>query len=246
MKPILVLALLAGVMLVIILLQARWAASADAADEEPDEPDDDDRVRHHLDRLGAADPAAVREATNRLLALGPRVIPALCDHLRSLDDAAEAAARSRQGLIEEVVASFGLRAVAPLAHSLRRVVFPSPMVAAALRIARRVGEAALPAFLAALDEENCAALGLILHRCPGLPVPHLVRAGPTLSPGRLRLLLQVFGGALEHYPEAGPQLWTTCPPAARRVLVAFYVGWPSPSAKRSAATKISSARSNST
>ncbi len=225
---LLVLALVTVLALIFVHVLLRWATPPDVEDDSEEEDPDLRQVRRHLAALATDDPQAVREAGNRLLSLGPRVIPALYDHLRSLGESASEEERARQGLVEEAVASFGLRAAVPLARSLRRVVFPSRMVPCALRVARKLGEPAIPALVGALDDENCAALGLVLHRCPGMPAPHGTAVLATLAGARLERCLRVFAGVLEQEPEAVGALYATAGAPQRRGLVSFYLRWPAP------------------
>lgn len=231
MNPIVTIVLLAFLVAGVIWLQGRWAE--DDADEGPDDEPragTEQRVERELRRLASPDPSEVREASNRLLSLGPGVIPALCARLRAGDDALDAGEdpRNHQALVEDLVASFGLHAATPLARSLRRVVFPSPMIGAATRISLRIGTAALGPLISAMGTENVAGLGLVLHRCPGVPEPHVLRSLARLDPDHAHRVLQVFAGALERHPGPVVGLFDGGATSLRRSMVGFFGGWPTP------------------
>ena len=76
--------------------------------------------------------------------------------------------------------------------------------------------------------ENVAGLGLVLHRCPGMPEPHVLRRLRDLDPGQTHRTLQVFGGALERHPGPVIGLFDGAGAALRRSMVGFFGGWPTP------------------
>lgn len=231
MNSVVTIVLLTLLVVGVIWLQARWAEEDGGNDDDPRRrPNGDAKVEREVRRLASPDPDEVREASNRLLSLGPGVIPALCARLRAGDDAEDAGddPRNHQALVEDLVASFGLHAATPLARSLRRVVFPSPMVGAAIRIILRVGSPAIDPLVAALGPENVAGLGLVLHRCHGVPEPHVLRALGKLDPEHAHRVLQVFSGSLERHPGPVIGLFDGGSAQLRRSMVAFFGGWPSP------------------
>lgn len=230
MNPVATILLLAFVVVAVMWLQARWAEEERAAEDEGGGGSPQARATRELRRLASDDPEEVRQASNRLLSLGPGVIPALCDRLRAGDDANHVGEdpRGHQALVEDLVASFGLHAAPALAHSLRRVVFPSPMISAALRISQRVGPSTLQPLVTAIEEENVAGLGLVLHRCPGAPETHVLRTLPTLGPDQATRALRVFAGTLEPHAESVVELFGRAPAPLRRTMVRFFEGWPTP------------------
>ncbi len=230
MNPVATILLLAFVVVAVMWLQARWAEDERAVEDEGGGATPQARATRELRRLGSDDPEEVRQASNRLLSLGPGIIPALCERLRAGDDADHVGEdpRGHQALVEDLVASFGLHAAPALAHSLRRVVFPSPMISAAIRISQRVGPSALQPLVGALEEENVAGLGLVLHRCPGVPEPHVLRALPALGPDQATRALQVFAGTLEAEPGPVVDLFSRAAAPLRRTMVRFFEGWPTP------------------
>ena len=82
--------------------------------------------------------------------------------------------------------------------------------------------------VSSLQAENVAGLGLVLHRCPGVPQPHVLRCLPTLDATQVHRVLQVFAGALELHPGPVVDLFTSGAEPLRRSMVAFFAGWPSP------------------
>lgn len=222
--------LLTAVVVVVIWLQARWAEEDELTPTEKEAPERDARIEHEVRRLASAEAQDVREASNHLLALGPRVLPYLCARLRTADDGPGGAVvtRGQHAVIEDLVASFGLHAAQPVARSLRRVVFPSPMLGAALRVVLRLGSPAYGGLLAGIEPENVAGLGLVLHRCPGLPEPHVLRALPEMDPARAWRALQIFGGALERHPGPVVGLFDGAARGLRTALVEHYASFPTP------------------
>jgi len=217
--------ILAGTILVVVALQARWAHEAS---DEVEASRTEMKVRHQALRLTSADPDEVRDASNVLLSLGPGVLPTLCDLLKQAAEEPDDKERSGQAMLEDVIASFGPRAVAPVAQAMQRVVFPSAVIPSALRVVARIGPSALPMLVSELDPENAGGLGLLLHRLPGVPEPHVLRAMATADSERLRRILRVFGGVMERCPGPMVGLFDGGSARLRRGLVEFYSHWPTP------------------
>lgn len=124
-----------------------------APEEQADAPTAD-RVAQ-LCRALSGDPTRDRPLMNRVLALGPGVVPTLLQVLA--EDIREEGPPARLARLEDLLAEFGLAAVPPLAELLGRLRLTSGLAASLVRVLRRLGQPGLTALVTlALDQPALA------------------------------------------------------------------------------------------
>ena len=137
------LGVLLGVLLgaIVAMLVVRHFVSNDDPAEDPQPR------RNSTDRLAElcaslnGDPRRDRPILNRILALGPEVVPLLLDQLHGTVKSNESVKPELQARIEELVADFGLAASPSLRQHLTRTRPGSPQGAGLMRILVRLGHA---------------------------------------------------------------------------------------------------------
>lgn len=132
------LGLLLGALLALLLLLTLSRGSMNRR-RRPDTLDVPDRRRvsklaHHL----TGDAIRDRPMLNRILALGPDVVPALLGELTECHRNPDARTPTRAARLEEVVADFGLAAVPAVSDALARLHPTAPLAPGLVRILRRL------------------------------------------------------------------------------------------------------------
>lgn len=172
------------------------------------------------------DPQRDRALLNRLLALGPTIVPSLLEHLGDLLRAPDGPPPRRVARVEELVADFGLAAVPPVTDLLSRLQPTAPLAPALTRILFRLGQAGarsvmqrglrhpelaafLPRFRHLRRGDGATALFLTLRDAPGAPSGHLA----TLA------------GLLADAPEVLDRLWDAWDGPRRVALLGFLADW---------------------
>lgn len=198
----------------------------------PPDPDAvDPRRISHLCATLTGDPTADRPILNRILALGPDVIPALLAELTDAHRRADETTPPRLARLEEVIADFGLAAVPALTTALARLHPSAPLSPGLVRILRRLGGPGMRA---------------ICHRARALPdlapyLPQLVPRGDPAAdaaltaalataladddPPERRAALDTCAGLLVDRPRALDTLWDHADAPARATLLDALADW---------------------
>ncbi|MCA9559082.1 MAG: hypothetical protein KC583_11010, partial [Myxococcales bacterium] len=174
----------------------------------------------------SGDPQRDRPLLNRLLALGPSIVPSLLEHLAELLRTPDGPPPRRVARIEELVSDFGLAAVPPVTDLLARLQPTAPLAPALTRILFRLGQsgarsvmqrglrhpelaAFLPRFRHLRRGDGATALFLTLRDAPGPAGDHLA----TLA------------GLLADAPEVLDKLWDAWDAPRRVGLLCFLADW---------------------
>ncbi len=220
-----VMALLVAVALFRTVDPARRRRRRHAAASADDEVGERDRVESLCAAL-TGDPQRDRPLLNRLLALGPSIVPSLLEHLAELLRAPDGPPPRRVARVEELVADFGLAAVPPVTDLLARLQPTAPLAPALTRILFRLGQygarsvmqrglrhpelaAFLPRFRHLRRGDGATALFLTLRDAPGPPGDHLA----TLA------------GLLADAPDVLDKLWDAWDAPRRVGLLCFLADW---------------------
>ena len=184
-----------------------------------------DRVETLCQAL-SGDPVRDRPLLNRLLALGPGIIPTLLEVLAQQSRQTDGAPVRRVARLEELVADFGLAAVPPVTDVLARLQPTAPLAPALTRILHRLGQAgARSVLMRGLKHPELA---------PFLPrFRHLQRGDPSTAlfltlrdhradPGPA---LATLAGLLVDRPDVIDRLWQAWDGHARVALLDFLCDW---------------------
>ncbi|MCA9528319.1 MAG: hypothetical protein KC549_18670, partial [Myxococcales bacterium] len=116
----------------------------------PPPPADDPDPAHRVEVLAAAltgDPARDRGTMNRLLALGPGIVPLLLAELSSALRVPDDSPPGRLARLEDVLSELGLAAVGPVGDALARVQPTSGLAGSLLRVIGRLGRPGVVALI---------------------------------------------------------------------------------------------------
>lgn len=219
-------ALLAGALIALVLAMLLSRGDRRRRDDDEDPPADPRRISRLCATL-TGDPARDRPVQNRILALGPDVIPALLGELTELHRHTEAQAATHLARLEEVIADFGLAAVPPVTTALGRLHPTAAMVPGLVRVLRRLG----PPGVRAVIHRGVAApdLAPFLPRFrDGLDEPPspLADALLTVEPALRATALETCAGLLGERPADIERLWTRWDAAGRVALLGWLTDWP--------------------
>lgn len=221
------LGLLVGALLALLvtLLVARGDRPRRPA--EPPGPVDVRRVSR-LSRHLTGDPVRDRPLLNRILALGPDVIPGLLGELTECHRHPDPRHAPRAARLEEVVADFGLAAVPAVSDALARLHPTAPLVPGLVRILRRLDG---PGTRALIDRAvRVPDLAPFLPRFrfggPGSdPAGALVAALRAIDPPDRPRALALCAGLLAAHPVAIEALWAAWGPPGRVDLLRWLADW---------------------
>lgn len=211
----------------IALLLSRGDRPRRAARAEP-APGDVRRVSRLCAGL-TGDPDRDRPLLNRILALGPDVIPALLGELTALNRVSDELPPERQARIEEVIADFGLAAVPPVTDMLARLQPTAPLTPSLMRVLQRLGAPGLRAVVSRATQTP--DLAPFLPRFSHLvdpadePAQAIFGALRTLEPTRRGLALDVTAGLMIRHPEVLTALWQHWDASGRATLLDWLADW---------------------
>lgn len=191
-----------------------------------------DRPEHRVTALCArltGDPERDRPLCNRVLSLGPDVVPLLVDEIaRALRDP-DGAHPARLARLEELVADFGLAAVGPVTARLARIQPTTPLGPSLVRVLRRLGAPGAVAFLRAGLEQPDLAPFLPRWRLPdgrvSDPGAALLAALADRPAERRRGDLDAMAGLLADHPRVIDALWERWDDAGRVALLDWLAAW---------------------
>ncbi len=218
--------LLLGALLALLVLLTLSRGNPRRAAREPiGDPPDLRRVTR-LCRHLSGDPIRDRPLLNRILALGPDVVPTLIGELTECHRHPDQRSPSRAARLEEVVADFGLAAVPAVTDALARLHPTAPLVPGLVRILRRLRG---PGTRAVIDRAvRVPDLAPFLPRfrfdAPGHdPVGALVAALRGADAEHRPLALELCAGLLS--PAAIESLWATWGAEGRTDLLRWLADW---------------------
>ena len=214
--------LLAGAILA-LLIGTLLLRGGDPPPRESDEvPAEGGRVGTLCQRL-TGDPRRDRPLLNRILALGPGVVPDLVDAMAEEVRDTDGPDPQRLARMEELVADFGLAAVGPVTESLARLQPTAPHAPGLMRILARLGRPGVGAILRrGLAQPDLAPF---LPRFRAEARAALVTALEDRPPaGRARDLTRL-AGLLGAHPDALDTLWARWDPAGRVDLLHWLADW---------------------
>ncbi len=99
----------------------------------------DERVERLVGLLNYGDDETARQAVNRMMSLGPSILPPLFEHLLRLEKRQTAMSGRCQLLVEELLTSFGVQLLLQAGPNIARVDRSSPAYPALLRLLRMLG-----------------------------------------------------------------------------------------------------------
>lgn len=218
------LGLLAGalVALVLAILLSRGDRRRRAHD------DDDAADPRRISRLCAAltgDPARDRPVQNRILALGPDVIPALLGELTDAHRHQDEHAPARLARLEEVVADFGLAAVPPVTAALGRLHPTAPLVPGLVRVLHRLDGPGARAVIRRGVEQPDLAPFLPRFRAAADAADALTAALLAVDPDDRPAALETCAGLLADRPAVIERLWTRADARGRVALLGWLTDW---------------------
>lgn len=190
--------------------------------------DDDARDPRRISRLCAAltgDPARDRPVQNRILALGPDVIPALLGELTDAHRHQDDHAPARLARLEEVVADFGLAAVPPVTAALGRLHPTAPLVPGLLRVLARLDGPGVRAVIRRGIEHPDLAPFLPRFRAAPDAADALTAALLAVDPDDRPAALERCAGLLIDHPAVLDRLWTRADPPGRAALLGWLTDW---------------------
>lgn len=224
------LGLLAGALLALIVALALFRGG-DVRRRRPVQTETGEDLRR-VGRLCAAlsgDPERDRPLLNRILALGPGVVPQLLDELAAIRRSTDGCEPARLAQIEELIADFGLAALGPVTDLLARLNPTAPLVPSLLRIIRRLGQPGLQAFVArALDLRDLAPfVGRLRFATPRSPEPARAVAAALAgrAPTLLRRDLETLAGLVADHPALVDHVWNDADPPTRVTLLGWLADW---------------------
>ncbi len=215
------LALLAGALLAILLVTLLFRTEARRPPAPTLRPVEG-RVGDLCDAL-TGDPVRDRAMLNRLLALGPGIVPDLLEAITALVRSPDGVEPTRLARLEELVADFGLAAVPTVTDALIRLQPTAPVSPSMLRILDRLGPAGVAAVLRrGLDQPELAPF---LPRFRGVAGAALVQVLRERPAGRRESDLTRLAGLLAVHPSAIEALYDAWPPEGRAALLVWLAGW---------------------
>ena len=179
-----------------------------------------------LDRLCAqlsGDPVRDRPTLNRILALGPMVIPAILDEIAGGLRAPDEHEPRRQARLEELVADFGLAAVPPVAELLVRLQPTASLAAPLTRIVHRLGQSGAEAFF----RRGLLLPGLVLYlpRLRWAPAAEAAAIGALRDRDGDRVALDRLAGIIATHPQIIEALFERWSPRGRAQLLEWLADW---------------------
>lgn len=214
--------LLGALLALLVLLTLSRGAPRRAAPREPADLRRVTRLCRHL----TGDPIRDRPLLNRILALGPDVVPTLIAELTECHRHPDRRSPTRAARLEEVVADFGLAAVPAVTDALARLHPTAPLVPGLVRILRRLRG---PGARAVIDRAvRVPDLAPFLPRFrfdgPGHdPVGALVAALRRADAEQRALALELCAGLLS--PAAIESLWAAWGAEGRADLLRWLTDW---------------------
>jgi hypothetical protein len=227
LEPLGVVLVIAAVVIVAVVVARVLRGPREIRSEEEPPARPDHRVTE-LCALLSGDAARDRPLLNRILSLGPTVVPMLVDELAETLRNPEGVDAARLARLEELVADFGLAAVGPLAARMARIQPTAPLGPSLTRVLRRLGAPGAVAFLrAALDQPALAAFLPRWRLSDGGhdPAPVLLAALRERPLTLRRRDLDTLAGLLADHPTVIDTLWARWEEAGRVTIVEWLCDW---------------------
>ncbi len=214
--------LLGALLALIVILSIRGPVARRRPPADPPDLRRVSKLAHHL----TGDAIRDRPLLNRILALGPDVVPTLLGELTECHRSPDRHTPARAARLEEVVADFGLAAVPAVSDALARLHPTAPLAPGLVRILRRLRG---PGTRAVVDRAvRVTELAPFLPRfrfdTPGHDATGaIVAALRGVDAERRRLALDLCAGLLE--PAAIESLWAAWGADGRGELLRWLADW---------------------
>lgn len=219
-------ALLAGLLLALVvtllLFGERRPRTTPTAHAPPAQVD-------HLCAALTGDAERDRPLVNRMLALGPGIVPDLLDVIAILRHDPGPRDVARFSLLEALVADFGLAAVGPVTDRLQRLRPTVPLAASLTRILARLGPNGLRAVVrrALLNSELAPFLPRLAQAvAPSAASGAITAALAERAAVHHQIDLDTVAGLLPQHPDVLDALWATWPTPGREALLRWLMDWP--------------------